>query len=268
MPDIYFDWRNFMGANRKMPVLFTGHGSPMNAIGVNRARDEWRRMGQTLERPRVILAVSAHWATRGLRVRDSGENPQINDMSGFPPALYQIHYEPAGSPETARRVLELLGGAAAGNDWGIDHGVWSVLCNMYPSADIPVVMISTDLTADARAQFEVGRRLAPLREEGALILASGNVVHNLRSVDWDRTDGYDWADRFDRRVRDAVLAGDFETPLAYQTLADAEKAVPTPDHYYPLLTALGAVSPADRVTVWNEYRELGSMSMTSYLFES
>jgi 4,5-DOPA dioxygenase extradiol len=258
-----------METGRKMPVIFTGHGSPMNAIDSNRARDGWRKMGESLGKPRVIIAVSAHWTTRCLCVRDSAENPQINDMSGFPPELYQIRYAPAGSPEYARRALELLGsGTIPNNDWGIDHGIWSVLCNMYPDADVPVVMVSTNLAADARAQFEAGRRLAPLREEGALILASGNVVHNLRMVGWDMAGGYDWADRFDLRIRDAVLSGDFETPVTYQALADAQKAVPTPEHYFPLLTALGAASSADRVTVWNEYRELGSMSMTSYLFEA
>lgn len=258
-----------MNTEKRLPVVFTGHGSPMNAIGENRARDGWRALGRTLGRPKVIVAVSAHWTTRGLCVRRSGENPQIFDMYGFPEELYRVKYAPAGSVETADRVLAALGGAArANNDWGIDHGVWSVLSNMYPDADVPVVMVSTDLTADAAAQFETGRRLAALRDEGALILASGNVVHNLRLVDWESAGGFDWADSFDAAVRNAILAGDFQTPVAFEKLPDAALAVPTAEHYFPLLTALGAAEPTDRVTVFNEYRELGSMSMTSYLFEA
>jgi len=252
-----------------MPVVFTGHGSPMNAIGGSRARDGWRKTGLAIGRPKVIVAVSAHWATDGLFVRRSDKNPQINDMYGFPEELYRVHYEPAGSVGYADRALELLGGrASVRNDWGIDHGVWAVLSNMYPDADVPVVMVSTDLSAGAAGQFETGRRLSALRDEGALILASGNVVHNLGRVDWSMDGGYGWADRFDAAIRDAVAAGDFRTPVDYAALPDADKAVPTAEHYYPLLTALGAASDQDRVTVWNEYRELGSMSMTSYLFEA
>lgn len=250
----------------KMPVLFTGHGSPMNAIGTNRARTGWQKMGQALPKPRVIIAVSAHWATQGILVRDSATNPQINDMYGFPEELYRIHYEPAGAPAYARRILDLVPGSTANNDWGIDHGVWTVLTNMFPEAAIPVVMVSTDISAGPDAMFNLGRHLAPLRSEGALIIASGNVVHNLREVGWDMEEGYPWADSFDAAIRDAILAGDFQNPVQFAKLPGAAKAVPTPEHYYPLLAALGAASPTDKVTVWNAYRELGSMSMTSYLF--
>ena len=258
-----------MNTDKRMPVLFTGHGSPMNAIGNNRARDGWRKTGTVLGKPKVIIAVSSHWATNGRCIRRSDVNPQINDMYNFPQELYQIHYEPAGSVEYADRVLELLDGTASvSNEWGIDHGVWSVLSNMYPDYDVPVVMVSTDMSAGSAAQFETGRKLSALRDEGALILASGNIVHNLRMVSWDMTDGYEWASRFDRTIRDAVVSGDFQTAVQYQTLPDAKKAIPTNEHYYPFLTALGAASGTDKVTVWNEYCELGSMSMTSYLFES
>lgn len=256
-----------MSYKKKMPVLFVGHGSPMNAIGENRAREGWSRLGETIGRPEVIVAVSAHWATRGLRVRTDAENRQIYDMYGFPDELYRVRYSPAGSPEFAANALELLGsGAAADNSWGIDHGVWTVLCSMYPDAGIPVVMVSTDMSAGARAQFETGRKLAALREQGAMILASGNVVHNLGLVNWGMDGGYPWADGFDEAVRDAILAGNFRAPAEYSSIPDAGKAVPTAEHYYPLLAALGAADAGDRVSVWNEYRELGSMSMTSYLF--
>jgi len=258
-----------MNTEKRMPVVFSGHGSPMNAIGENRARAGWKQMGEQLGKPKVIIAVSAHWTTRGLFVRRADDNPQINDMYGFPRELYEVHYEPAGSVEYADKVLERLGGmATVKNDWGIDHGVWSVLSNMYPDADVPVVMISTDASADPQAQFEVGQRLASLRDEGAMIFASGNVVHNLRLVNWGMDDGYGWADQFDEAIRDAIVQGDFGTPTDFTKVADWQKAIPTVEHYYPLLTALGAADPGDKVTVWNEYRELGSMSMTSYLFEA
>jgi len=257
-----------MNTKKKMPVIFTGHGSPMNAIENSRAREGWKKTGLALGKPEIIVAVSAHWATNGLYVRRSNTNKQIFDMYGFPQELYDVYYEPKGSSEYADRILKLLGNSASANDeWGIDHGVWTVLANMYPKADIPVVMISTDISADAKTQFETGRKLSKLRDEGALILASGNVVHNLRMVSWDKNDGYAWADSFDEAIRDAVLKGDFQTPVEYKKLEYADKAVPTAEHYYPLLTALGAASENDKVTVWNEYRELGSMSMTSFLFE-
>jgi len=258
-----------MNTEKRMPVLFTGHGSPMNAVGDSRARDGWRKMGDALGKPKVIIAVSAHWTTNGLCVRRSETNPQINDMYGFPEELYRVHYEPAGSIAYADRVLELLeGSAAVNNEWGIDHGVWSVLSNMYPDADVPVVMVSTDMSAGSDAQFATGRKLSALRDEGALILASGNIVHNLRMVSWNMTDGYEWALRFDSAMRDAVSAGNFRTAVQYQSLPDAHKAIPTSEHYYPFLVSLGAASEKDKITVWNEYCELGSMSMTSYLFEA
>ena len=256
-----------MTEQKTMPVIFTGHGSPMNAIGENKAREGWKKMGKELGRPQFIAAVSSHWMTEGLCVRRSDVNPQIFDMYGFPDELYQIHYEAAGSTADADRVLELLGDTASvNNDWGIDHGIWSVLSNIYPEADIPVVMISTDITAGPQEQYETGRKLAQLRNEGALILASGNIVHNLGLVSWGSDHGYDWAERFDRTIKDAVLAHQFDIPVNYQKLPDAARAVPTSEHYNPFLVALGAASFEDAVTVWNDYRELGSMSMTSYRF--
>jgi len=249
------------------PVMMVGHGSPMNAIGDNRARQGWQQMGEILGKPRAIVAVSAHWLTAGLHVRRSTDNVQINDMYGFPSALYQVKYAPASDLAVADEVLRLLGdGAQIDNNWGIDHGVWSVLCNMYPDADVPVVMVSTDGHATAQRHYEVGELLRPLREQGVMIVASGNVVHNLGRVNWRMTDGYDWADSFDDAIKQAILAGDFQQAVHYDRIAGYELAIPTSEHYMPLLTALGAVHQGERVTVWNDYRELGSMSMTSYVF--
>lgn len=258
-----------MNTRQRMPAVFVGHGSPMNAIGENRARAEWKKEGLRLGKPSVIIAISAHWMTRGLFVRRAEDNPQINDMYGFPQELYEVHYEPRGSVDYADKVLECLEGqAAVDNRWGIDHGIWSVLSNMYPDADVPVVMVSTDVTADPQTLYDIGKRLRPLRDEGAMILASGNVVHNLRAVGWDMDDGYPWADAFDRTIRDAIVGGNYDIPVHYHRVADFRKAVPTVEHYDPLPVALGAAGPEDRVRVWNDYREMGSMSMTSYTFES
>jgi len=253
---------------RKAPVLFVGHGSPMNAIGDNRSRKEWKRMGEALGKPRVIIAVSAHWLTHGLHVRRSATNPQINDMYGFPEALYAVKYSPAGDIETAEKVMSALGEKAVeDNAWGIDHGVWAVLCNMYPEGDVPVVMVSVDDTASAAEQYNVGKRLASLRNEGAMIVASGNVVHNLRLVNWRMREGYPWADDFDNAIQKAITEKRFDDVINYESIADHAMAVPTTEHFFPLLTAIGATTTTDSVTVWNEYRELGSMSMTSYLWQ-
>jgi len=253
--------------NKLAPVLFVGHGSPMNAIGDNRARTGWHQMGEQLGKPRAIVAVSAHWLTAGLHVRRHASNPQINDMYGFPSALYEVKYAPASDIAVADQVLTLLGDEAqVDNNWGIDHGVWSVLCNMYPDADVPVVMVSTDGHATPERHYQVGQQLRSLREQGIMIVASGNVVHNLRRVNWRMRDGFDWADRFDTVIRDAIVAGNHQQAVRFADLPDSDLAIPTTEHYMPLLTALGAVLPDDKVTVWNEYRELGSMSMTSYLF--
>ncbi len=256
----------------RMPVVFAGHGSPMNAIGDNRARQGWRAVGEHIVenygKPSAILAVSAHWQARGsFHVHTDVVNPQIMDMWGFPEELYQVHYQPDGDNELARRVLGLLGDrATADNEWGIDHGVWSVLATMFPEADVPVVPMSVDMAASADDHYRVGADLRALRDEGVLVFASGNVVHNLMMVDWDSDAGADWADRFDKDIHDAIAASDFGKVVHYEELPDARLAVPTTDHFLPLLVALGAAQTGDAVATFNNYRELGSMSMTSYIF--
>jgi len=251
---------------QKMPVLFIGHGNPMNAVGQNRARDGWHRLAAELPKPRAIAAVSAHWQTDGVCVRTAADNPQIYDMYGFPEELYRVKYAPAGDPALAARVLALLEDARGDNRWGIDHGIWSVLSNLFPAADVPVVMVSVDAALPDEAQLAVGWKLACLRDEGVMIVASGNVVHNLRLADWDMAGGYDWVDSFDESLRRAILDGRTADTAAWSSLPGARLAVPTREHFVPLLTALGAARPDDRVTAFNVYRELGSMSMTSYRF--
>lgn len=258
-------------SEKRMPVVFAGHGSPMNAITDNPARKAWAKLGERIGKPRAILAVSAHWTTQGTHVLQvkTERNRQINDMYGFPKELYEIHYEPKAYPALEQRVLSLLGDKGQEDPgWGIDHGVWVVLNSMYPNADVPVVVVSTDMFAKPEEHFKIGQLLAPLRDEGVLILCSGNIVHNLSLCDYSMQGGFSWADSFDAEIKEAVTSGDFETPKNYRGIPGARQAVQMPDHYFPLLTALGAVDEKkDSVTVFNDYREMGALSMTSYLFE-
>ncbi len=254
----------------KYPVVFAGHGSPMNAVEPGRFRDGWKEMGQRLGKPRAILALSAHYYTNGQFVNDAAVNRQIFDMYGFPDELYQVRYAPQSDPETVCRVRELLGtDIRTDSSWGIDHGIWAVLCNMYPEADIPVVMISTDGTKTPGEQYAFGARLSPLREDGVMIFASGNVVHNLQLVDWNNKGGAPWAEAFHGYIKKGILEKRPKDAVHFnESGLDWQKAVPTPEHYYPLLAALGAAGKEYRAETWNEGCELGSMSMTSYLFNS
>ena len=187
-------------------------------------------------------------------------------MYGFPQELYDLRYEPKGDPVLADRVATLLG-ASPDASWGIDHGVWSILCNMYPACDVPVVMVSTDVTATPAKLYKMGKKLGTLRDEGYAILASGNVVHNLGKVGWDMQDGYPWADAFDKEIEQAVCGGNHQKVMDYTSIAGSRLAVPTPEHFLPLIVALGAVREDDKATTFNAYRELGSMSMTSFLWK-
>ena len=257
-----------MHLEKRMPVLFVGHGSPMNAIEENTFSTSWRKMGKRLGKPKVILAISAHWQSDNLKISTSRQYKQIYDMYGFPDELYQVEYHPPGEPACAQRVLDLFGKrVSVDNEWGIDHGIWSVLVNMYPEADVPVVMMSVGIKQTPQEQFEIGRTLWQLRDEGVLILCSGNVVHNLALVNWNMVGGYDWAYQFDGYIKRSILDKQYKNVIHYQQNAANEKAFWTVEHFYPLLSALGAAADDDTVSVWNERCLLGAMSMTSYLFE-
>lgn len=251
----------------RMPVIFVGHGSPMNAIENNKFSRTWRSIGENMPRPRAILAISAHWYVPGKFVNDQPNPRQIYDMYGFPKPLYELIYPAAGMPELAARVAGLTG-SLVNNDWGIDHGTWSVLVHLFPQADIPVVQLSVDRTATPSQHFALGQKLTALRDEGILVLGSGNIVHNLRLVDFSRPEaGEDWAVRFDQLISERILARDFMAVLEPENLsADARLAIPTPDHYWPLLPILGAATKDDTITVFNQVCQYGSLSMTGYLF--
>jgi 4,5-DOPA dioxygenase extradiol len=253
----------------KMPVLFIGHGSPMNAIEDNEFTRNWISVGEKLPKPKAILSISAHWFTDGTRICDELHPKQIYDMYGFPRELYELNYAVSGSPELAHATIKLLRGAATiDNSWGVDHGTWSVLCRMFPEADIPVYQLSIDRNLDSEAHYKLGKELRSLREQGILILGSGNVVHNLSKINWELKGGYPWAEEFDDYIKKAVLDSDHQKVIHYETCGKAsEIAFYTPEHFYPLLYALGAGGEDSRVEIYNDACMLGSLSMTSYLLQ-
>lgn len=252
----------------KMPVLFVGHGSPMNAIEDNEFARAWEELPARLPRPRAILAISAHWFGAGIKIADQAKPRQIYDMYGFPPELYALKYPAIGDPSLAKKAQALVGPAAHYDEsWGLDHGIWAVLARMYPQADIPVTAMSVDVKADPLKLIETGKRLRPLREEGVLILGSGNIVHNLSLVDMRRRDGFPWADEFDGWVKSKIMAKSFANVANYgEAGPSSHKAFSTPEHFYPLLYVLGAADLNDGIDVFNDKRIMGAASMTSYLF--
>ena len=251
-----------------MPVVFAGHGSPMNAIEKNEFTEGWKKIADTIPRPKVILAISAHWTTKGTKVSTVDHPETIHDFYGFPKELYDIQYSVKGSKEFALKTLELLDGAgAADKSWGLDHGTWSVLRIMYPEADIPVFQLSIDLQSSPQNIFSIGKKLKSLREEGVLIIGSGNIVHNLGIIDFSRNDGYEWAQEFNEYINAHVERRDFGKILNYRELGGiARLSVPTTEHFYPLIYILGLTDKNDKLTIYNDAYVAGSLSMTSYVF--
>jgi len=252
--------------SQRMPVVFVGHGSPMNAVEDSAFSEGWKKIAADIPVPKAILMVSAHWMTEGSFVNDSASPKMVYDMYGFPEELYAVKYNASGSAELAHRVQSLLNGTSVDNTWGIDHGAWSVLRRMYPKADIPVVQLSVDMTKDAAYHFNLGKALAPLRDEGVLVIASGNVVHNLSRVDWNMDGGYDWASQFDSYITSAVKEHRFSDVIHYEKAGScAQKSFTTPDHFFPLLYVLGASGGEDEVRVYNNECALGAISMTCFV---
>jgi 4,5-DOPA dioxygenase extradiol len=236
-----------------MPTIFFGHGNPMNALLKNDWTDAWAVLGRTIETPRAILCVSAHWYLPATLVTAMTTPRTIHDFGGFPRELFQVQYPAPGDQELAQQVLELLKPIDVGLDqsWGLDHGTWSVLCHVFPNADVPIVQLSVDETQPAGFHFELGRRLSSLRDEGILICGSGNLVHNLHTYAWGRhmPEPYDWAVRFEATARELMQKRDFEPLINYDTLGrDALLSIPTPDHYLPLLYVLGAARENDTIS--------------------
>ena len=255
-----------------MPVLFLGHGSPMNALEENSYTRAWRELGATLPRPRAILAISAHWFTSGTLVTANKQPQTIHDFYGFPPELYECQYPAPGAPQLAQQIQQHLHplDVHLSDDWGLDHGTWSLLLKMYPEADIPVVQLSIDANRPAEFHYQLGRQLRPLRDQGVLILGSGNVVHNLGEIRWGQdTPPYPWSERFNHWIRAALERGDYNSVIHYEHASDdAKLSVPTVEHFLPLLYIIGASGEADSVSFPTDGIELGSISMLSALFQS
>jgi 4,5-DOPA dioxygenase extradiol len=250
----------------RRPAIFLGHGNPMNALSDNGWTQAWARIGQEVGKPKAILAISAHWFVPETAVTAAATPRTIHDFGGFPEQLYRVRYPAPGDPDLARRVCSLLAplDVRLDQDWGLDHGTWSVLAHVYPEAGVPVVQLSMDETRPAAFHYELGRRLAPLRDEGILIIGSGNLVHNLHSYAWGRhpAEPYDWAVRFEQRALDLMRSGDHRPLVEYETLGrDAVLSVPTPEHYLPLLYILGMQQPGEPISFPVKGVDGGSISM-------
>lgn len=257
-------------ADDKQPVLFIGHGSPMNGIEDNEFSRTWAAMGQEIPKPKAVLVVSAHWLTKGTHITAMDEPKTIHDFGGFPQELFNVQYPAKGSPELAEATAKLITSTNVGldHDWGLDHGTWTVVRHMYPYADIPVLQLSIDFGKPPQYHYELAKELAQLRKKGVLIIGSGNMVHNLRMIEWRKLNepdyGFDWAIEMNEVFKSKIARGDHAALVNYQGLHKAAMlAVPTPDHYYPLLYSLGLQDNKDDISFFNDRLVGGSLNMTS-----
>jgi 4,5-DOPA dioxygenase extradiol len=253
---------------QSMPAIFFGHGNPLNALQRNSYTQAWESIGKAIPRPRAILCISAHWYVPETAVTAMDAPRTIHDFGGFPRELYEVEYPAPGDPELAERVASLLAPISVRRDqnWGLDHGTWSVLCHVFPQADVPVVQLSIDETRAPAFHYGAARKLSPLREEGVLIIGSGNLVHNLHTYAWGGhpVEPFDWTVRFEKQARELLLSGDHGPLIEYETLGrDAILAVPTPDHYLPLLYVIALQRKGEQVSFPVEGVDGGSISMLS-----
>lgn len=254
----------------QMPVLFLGHGSPMNAIEENEFVTGWRNIGKTLPRPVAILCISAHWETRGTFVTAMEKPMTIHDFGGFPQALFDVQYPAPGNPELARETKSLIKKTEIGLDekWGLDHGAWSVIKHLYPNADVPVIQMSLDYYQTPQYHYDLAKELSALRNKDVLIIGSGNMVHNLGMVDWDKLNadeyGFDWAIEASEKMKKFILSNDHKQLINYKSQGKVfDLAIPTPEHYLPLLYALALKEENEKVSLFNDKAVAGSLTMTS-----
>jgi 4,5-DOPA dioxygenase extradiol len=253
-----------------MPVLFIGHGSPMNGIEDTEFSRRWEKMAEEIPVPSAVLVVSAHWLSQGTRITAMDFPRTIHDFGGFPRELYEVQYNAPGNPILAKETASLLHSTQVelDHDWGLDHGAWTVVRHMYPQATIPVLQLSIDYTKGPRFHYDLSKELYALRKKGVLIIGSGNMVHNLRMTAWDKLNepgfGYDWALQINDRFKQLISTGDFAPLIDYQSLGrEAQLAIPTPEHYLPLLYALGLKDSKDSTSFFNDKAVAGSITMTS-----
>lgn len=258
-----------------MPTLFIGHGSPMNAIETNEFSLSWQKLGKDLPKPNAIICVSAHWETKGTLITAMKNPKTIHDFGGFPQALFDVQYPAPGNKELALETQKIITKTQIGLDeqWGLDHGTWSILKHLYPKADVPVLQLSLDYTKPAQYHYELAKELITLRKKGVLIIGSGNIVHNLGLVDWSKLHspnyGFDWALEANAKIKEFVVSNNYRDLINYSQQGKAfQLAIPSPDHYLPLLYILGLNHQQDEVTVFNDKAVMGSLTMTSFMFAS
>ncbi len=259
-----------LSQTEKMPVLFLGHGSPMNAIEENEFVTGFRNIGKGIPKPKAILVISAHWETKGTFVTAMDKPRTIHDFGGFPKALFDVEYPAPGSPELANETKSIIKKTPVGLDekWGLDHGAWSVVKHLYPKADVPVIQMSIDYTQGAQYHYDLAKELAALRKKGVLIVGSGNMVHNLGMVAWDKlnTDsyGYDWAIEANEKMKKYILTGDHQPLIDFKSQGKAfDLAIPSPEHYLPLIYSLALKEKNEKITIFNDKAVAGSLTMTS-----
>lgn len=252
---------------KKMPVLFVGHGSPMNGIEDNEFSRRWRDMGKEIPVPTAVIVVSAHWFTLGTKITAMDHPRTIHDFGGFPKELFDVQYPAPGNPALAHDTAKIIRQTPVvlDHDWGLDHGTWSIVKHMYPDANIPVLQLSIDFSRGPKFHYELARELSALRKKGVLIIGSGNMVHNLRIMDWHKPDaGFDWAIEMNDRFKKLIAEGKHDQLINYESLGQAAKlSIPTPEHYLPLLYTLGLQERNDSVSIFNDKTLMGSISMTS-----
>jgi 4,5-DOPA dioxygenase extradiol len=258
----------------KMPLLFMGHGNPMNAIEENEFVDGFRKVGQEIQKPTAIICISAHWETKGTFVTAMKKPRTIHDFGGFPQELFDVQYPASGSPELAIEIKKLIQKTDIGLDdnWGLDHGTWSVIKHLYPNADVPIIQMSLDYSKPAKYHFELAQELSILRQRGILIVGSGNMVHNLGMVAWDKLKGepfaFDWAIEANEKMKSYILNEDFQSLIDFRSQGKAfDLAIPTPEHYLPLIYTLALKDKKDETKIFNDQPVGGSLSMTSVKFE-
>jgi len=263
---------NLEESETMMPVIFIGHGSPMNGIEDNEFSRYWKKLASEIEKPKAVLCISAHWLTRGTCITAMAHPQTIHDFGGFPQALFDVQYPAPGDPKLAEEATGLITSTKVelDHEWGLDHGTWSIVRHMYPEADIPVLQFSIDFNKPAQYHYDLAKELMDLRKKGVLILGSGNMVHNLRMVAWDKIDqpyGFDWAMEMNEIFKEKINSGDHKALIDYEKLNRAALlAIPTPDHYYPLLYTLGLKRENDEVSFFNDKSMAGSLTMTSVKF--
>jgi len=250
---------------KKLPAIFLGHGSPMNAIEQNRFTQGWIEAVKNIPKPKAILVISAHYETDGIKITNNKKQKTIYDFYGFPQKLFAVKYEPAGDLELAKRLQEIFPKAQLDESWGLDHGAWSVLVHTHPLADIPTIQLSIDKNKTLQQHYELAEKLRVLREEGILIIGSGNIVHNLRMIDWSNSKAYPWATKFNHAITKAILENDHDSIINFQKLEGAAESVPSTEHFIPLLYILALQEKTESAKIFNNEIELGSIGMASVI---